>query len=775
MRRQTGSPQQRHGAPSDTDLSAPVDSKTLIWAWLREGWRYRQQSNHALVEKKHAYSERVKYEMSLIELKDFIDYFLMLSDIVRYAKDNGIAVGPARGSAAASLVCYLLRITEIDPMPFPSMLFERFIDINRNDIPDVDLDFDDERRDELRQYAERKYGADHVGNIGTFTKYKGKNSLDDVARVHNIPPYVLNDVKSVIVERSSGDSRASESILDTVNMFPQAKAVFERYPALYKALRLEGNYKSWSTHAAGLVISNDPITDNCAWYERTTGSGKSKKTRNVLSVDKHDAEHLGLMKADFLGLTTMGAISNALKMLGISLQEMYTIPLDDPKIISAFKRNDVTGIFQFGGGATRVVNGDVKPDNFLELCDINALSRPGPLHSGSTGEYIAVKHGHKKPEHIHPIVDRLTVHTKFQIIYQEQILQLVREVGGFDWTHAAEIRKIISQKYGEQAFNRSEGAFLEGAKRLHNMDKATAQKIWRRLATAGTYAFNAAHCVSYSMLAYWTMWLKVYHPQAFYASHLAKFPDDDAQFKLLRDALKHGIKVLPPDLNKSFETWHRDGDSVRAGFSQIPNIGDSYASAIVADREANGPFGDWEDLIRVKGIGPAKMDGIRSMAMSDDPFRIYGVDHILQSVRDALLPSGDLGGRFNHRLIRKASEIPTDAKKDLELVWVGIPTARNPQDIVEDERARTGEDFDTIRKRLKRPDLVKKMAVVAIDDSDETVYLRFSRFDFPRFQEALWDMKLNHDVVVVYGKRLSMVMGRNVQVKKMMIVDGDDL
>lgn len=746
----------------------------LIWEWLRGGWEYRAQRNPALEGKdRQIYIDRVKYEMSVVEEKDFVDYFLMLSDIVRFAKDSGIAVGPARGSAAASLACYLLRITEIDPMPFPSMLFERFIDVSRSDIPDVDLDFDDERRDELRIYAEAKYGADHVANIMTTTQYKGKNSLIDVARVFSIPPFELNAIKNVIVERSGGDSRASESLLDTVAMFPQAQAVLDKYPDLQKAIRLEGNYRGWSTHAAGLVISNDPLTDNVAWYSKTTGTGRNKKTRNVLSVNKYDAEYLGLMKADFLGLSTMGMISRALTMIGVKLEDMYDVPLDDPRIIDAFNRNDVTGVFQFGGGATRVVNGDVKPDNFLELCDINALSRPGPLHSGSTADYISVKHGRKPADHIHPVVDRITQHTKFQIIYQEQILQLVREVGDFDWTHAQEIRKIISLKHGEAAFNMKVDLFIEGADRLHGIDSEIALKIWRKLATAGTYAFNAAHCVSYSMLAYWTMWLKVYHPQAFYAAMLIKFPDEADQFKLLRDAAKHAVEVAAPDLNTSGITWAVDGDMLRAGFAQVPGIGEVTAEAIVANREANGLYLGWPDLERVKGIGPKTMERIVGVSDSDDPFGIHAVDIRLGLVREAI-EYGDLAGLVP-RPTHRANEIPTDATKDLPLTWIGIPTARNPQDIVEDERARTGEDFEVIRKRLKSPNLVKKMAVVAIDDSDETVYLRFSRFVFPRFEKALWDMKLNHDIVIVRGKRLSMVMGRNVQVESMWVIDGDDL
>ena len=775
----------------------------LIWEWLREGWRKRIRRTPHMRANKELYKARLKYEMELITLKDFIDYFLMLADLVGRAKDRGIPVGPARGSAAASLVCWLLRITEVNPMLFPVMLFERFIDLNRTDIPDVDLDFADDRRDEIRLMAIETYGAERVGNIGTFTKYKGKNSIDDVARVHGIPAWKTKIVKDLIVERSGGDSRFDNSLEDTVEMFPAAKRVFEEHPQLYDAFRLEGNYKSMSVHAAGLVISNDPINDTCATYTRTSRG----RLLSVLAVDKYDAEYLNLMKADFLGLTTMGMIMRALAMIGMDLEDMYALPLDDPKVIDGFRRDDVVGIFQFWGGTTRIVNHDVKPDTFLELCDINALARPGPLHSGSTADYISVKRGQLKVESLHPIMDRLTEQTKGQIIYQEQILSLVREVGDFPWTHAQEIRKIISLKKGEAAFNEKEEMFHEGSARLHGMDRETSVKIWRRLVTAGTYAFNAAHCVSYSTLAYWTMWFKVYHPTAFYAACLQKYTakKTDQQFFLMRDALKHDIEFLPPDLLRSERSWSVAGtNQIRAGFEQVNGIAEKLATSILAARERDGDWTSWDDLRPVydhtaekqpvldddgnqrynksgvammeyptlhgvRGFGEAKVKALRDMVDSDDPFGVYAIDRKLGEVRE-LLEKGELGPlpKPTHR----ADEIPTDGV-DFHCVWLGIPRWRNPQDVVEDERARTGEDFETIRKRMKRPDLIKKMAVECIDDSDRTVFLRFSRFRFPEFEKALWNMRMGHDMVLVRGVKRG-GFGTSVHVENMWVIEPDD-
>lgn len=750
-----------------------VTTKELIWKWLREGWKYRIKQNVKLRQNKAVYVARLKYEMDLIELKGFFDYFLMLSEATRWCKDRGIAVGPARGSAAASLACYLLRITEIDPVPIPTMLFERFIDLNRTDLPDIDLDFDDERRHELVQHMSNVYGSDHVGNIGTFTKYKGKNSLEDVARAYNIPKYVIEPVKALVVERSGGDSRGDATLEDTVSMFPAAKAIFEEHPELEYAYRLEGNYKGMSVHASGLVVSNDPLTDNVAYYTKI--DNRSGDTRQVLSVDKYDAEYLGLMKADFLGLSNMGMIGRALDIIGMKLDEMYVVANptihEDQNVIDAFRRNDVNGIFQFGGEATRIVNGDVKPDNFSELCDINALSRPGPLHSGSTADYINIKWGRMEPIHMHPVCDEITKHTKYCIIYQEQILKLVREVGGFDWVHAQEIRKIISQKHGEAAFNMKEEMFIDGAERLHQMDRESAQQIWRRLATAGTYAFNAAHCVSYSMLGYWTMWLKINHPEAFYAASLAKAGDDKVKrYGLLRDATKNGMTFVAPDPNTSGETWNVKDGKVVAGLRQVPGIGPQAVGVILKDRKDNGDFKGWGDLQRIRGIGPKTVTKMEEFATSDDPFGIHRVDKVLNRVREAI-KSGEIG--VLPEPTHKGIDIPTDAT-NLRVTYLGIPNFRNPQDVVEDERARTGKDYAEIIATMDRPDLVKKMAMQCYDDSDKTVYLRFSRYKFPKFEKGLWSIDLDHDVVLIRGTKRG-GFGTSIHVDALWVICPDEV
>lgn len=744
-------------------------SEELIWEWLRRGWRYRWPNNKYMQLHVKECHERIKYEMELIIQKDYQDYFLMLSDLVSYCKDNGCPVGPARGSAAASFVCYLLRITEVDPMPYPIMLFERFIDINRMDLPDIDLDFDDELREMARQRLVDVYGEEKVGNIGTFTRYRGKNAIDDVARVTGVPQWETKKVKSLLIERSGGDSRFDATITDTLDMFPQAQKVFDDNPELNRALPLEGMLRGMGVHAAGLVVANGPLTDYVAVYSRY--DKKNEVTRQIVSVDKYDAEHLGIMKIDALSLKTMGMIRLALEKIGMSLEDLYKIPMDDPATLEGFRTNDVTGVFQFDGRATRSVCSEVKPDSFLEIADVNALSRPGPLHSGSTADYISVKWGRMEPVHLHPVVDRLTKDTKFQIIYQEQILQLVREVGGFPWTHASAIRRIISQKKGEAAFNEMEGMFLEGALRLHQIPQETAIAIWKKLVTAGTYAFNIAHSISYSMLAFWTMWLKVHHPQAFYYACLRKYEDGakngPTAHKLtyiMRDAVDHKISVRAPVLNESAVDWETLGnDAVMAGYMQVPGIGDKLGAIIIQDQQANGPFAGWGELQRVKGFGPAKMKMVQDFAESADPFKIDLLRTTINDVR-LMIMQGGMGKvpRPTHR----SAEVPYNAEK-MQVVWLGTVKQRNLRDMFEEHRSRTGDELRP--QDVKDPHLKESMVLYCEDETGD-LNVKIDRWKYPHFSEALWGLRPQEDLVLVQGiKRGSF--GRQIAVQRLWVID----
>ena len=740
------------------------DSEEMYWAWLDEGW-HKRGFNRLSRRDQIRYRRRIKYESGLIAGKGFVDYFLIVADMCKFAKGSGIPVGPARGSAAASLVCYLLDITEVNPMDFPHLVFERFIDATRKDLPDIDLDFDDELRVEVFNYMTRKYGPEYTGMIGTFTFYKSKNSLDDVARVNGIPPWEVDKVKDVMIERSSGDLRASATIEDTIEYFDQAREVFENHPALGAAMKLEGNVKGMGVHSAGLVIAPEPLTNVCAVYTR---QGKTDRSE-VISMDKYSAEEMGMLKIDVLGLSTMGMLRVATELLGWSLQDLYDIPLDDPETIEGFRENDVVGIFQFDGWAMRLVNQELKPDSFTEVCDVNALARPGPLHNGASSEYIDIKMGNKEPRRYHPLVDDITRHTNYQIVYQEQILRIVMEVGKFEWTHAAYIRKIISKKIGEQEFARQGDTFLKGAVE-NGLEESVAKEVWGDLITAGSYAFNSAHCVAYGMLAWWCMYIKRHHPLEFFTAALRKLPDGK-KLALLKDAVRHDIAIEPPDPVLSERTWQMDEDegSILAGFEQIPGIGEATAEAILETRERaekdGEPWTGWSRLIDVKGIGPKSLEKCMEFVEQDDPFEIHLLTRRLRAVKDAIL-SDDLPCPMP---THTSLEVPyARTGKDMKVVWAGEVLERNLRDLFEVNLSRTGIPLDP--DEVKAPDKAEWLIMRARDD-EEQMMLTIDRWKYPRMKAQAWSIRPEHDIVIVKGTKRGNQSARRIYIEKMWVVD----
>jgi len=763
-----------------------MTSNETFRAWLKDGWEYRGCERLSLAERRK-YAKRLRYEMSIIEEKDFADYFLIVSDAVRFAKDKDIGVGPARGSAAASLVCWLLRITEVNPMLFPHLVFERFIDITRLDLPDIDLDFESARRGEIVDYLVEKYGRECVNQIGTFGTFKSRLALDDVARVHRIPKYEVEQIKDVLLERSSGDLRASATIEDTIEQFEQAAGVVERYPKIMDATALEGNVKSFGVHAAGVAISNEPITQITAILERKV----KKRAIQVVAIDKYDAEYLGVLKIDLLGLSALDALVQMCKMIGKPASFLYDIPIEDDRTIQGFKENDVVGIFQFEGRAMRMVNGSVRPDSFNEVCHVTALARPGPLHNGAVADYVDIKRGEKQPHLRHPALEHITGFTQFQIVYQEQILQIVREIGNFDWTHAAYIRKIISRKLGDQEFNRQWERFWEGAQTIHQrtsfpeIDQELARSIWGDLTTSGSYAFNAAHSVSYGYIAWWTMWFKQHHPGAFYAAMLHRADKKtaggggaggasntkasvtskaklDGQVIMLRDAIKHNFQILPYDLRESDMTWKREGQlGLRPGFDQIEGVGPAMATKIIDWRDSKTGRIDWPDLIQVSGIGPKTIDKLVSFATADDPFGIEKLDRMIESVKSDLprlrLPVP------NHTAV----EVPYERGEDVEIVWLGVVVHRNLRDIFEVNRARTGEELDPAT--VKHPELNEWMLMAGYDGTD-LLSIRITRWKYPKFKKLLWKIALNEDVVLVRGVKPSWRAAREVYVNDIWVL-----
>jgi len=761
--------------PSLPMLRYETDDPVKLWRqWLEQGWEKRGCQRLPRGQRME-YRRRLERERKVIEDKDFIDYFLIVADAVQWVKRQDYTVGPARGSAAGSLVCWLLEITEVNPMRYPNLIFERFIDETREDLPDIDLDFPSEARNPLVDYLAAKYGRECVNNIGTFSTWKAPMALDDAARVYGVPKYKVESVKDVLIERSSGDLRASATIEDTVDQFDIARSVFEEHPDLGIAMELEGNVKGMGVHAAGIVISAGPVTDVCAVYERSV----KDKVYKVVSLDKYSAEKKNLLKIDMLGLANMSFIDACRKEIGWSLADLYDYIYehdDDPVVIDAFRRNDVVGIFQFDGRACRYVCGALGPDTFMEICDITALARPGPLHNGAANEYIEIKHGNKKPELVHPALEDITKNTYYQIVYQEQILRIVVEIGQFDWTHAAEIRRIISRKHGEQAFNRKRDEFLAGATKLHKrsdwpeIEEELALRIWGDCITAGAYAFNASHSISYGTIGFWSQRFKQYDPELYYYMGL-RHMSDAKHNDMIRDAVRHGIKVLPPIPGRSGNTWRKDAPkAIRAGYEQVKGIGDKLSVRIQEFAEKT-PIETWDDLIKVHGVGPKTVEAIKALQHSDDPFGALWIDRALAEVKRAIR-EGELGQvpYPSHTSL----DIPYARGKDIPVVWLGLVHNRNVRDIFEYNRAK-GEEIDleamTIGgKPIERPDLNEWMVMVGDDEHDQ-MGLRVDRYKYPKFRAALWGMRLGAELLLVKGYKPGFLSTRQIWVNDLWVID----
>jgi len=540
-------------------------------------------------DKELKYKERLDYELDLVVKKNFVDYFLVIHDLVKWSKDNGILVGPARGSAAGSLACYALAITEVEPIKY-GLIFERFIDINRMDLPDVDIDFEDIRRPEVKKYLEEKYGEDRVANLPTFAIFQGKSALDDVGRVFRIPFSVINKIKGALIERSGGDSRASMTIEDTFNndVFTYPKKAMEEFPELKHSIGLEGQVRQIGQHAAGVMISNEPMTEFCAFYKM--------KGHRVISMEKKDAEAIGLLKIDLLGLSTLSVISKCARLIKERTKkviDIYNIPLDDPKIYKAFCAGKLFGVFQFDGQAVNQVSRQIQPQDFDSLSAISALARPGPLNSGNTTEYIQRKNGKSPITYVHPVMKNITSDSYGIVIYQEQVMRIMREIGKMSWEDTSEIRKLISRSQGVEKFNTFRDKFIPGALET-GLTQAEADKIWEEMCSYGSWSFNKSHSVSYTVISYWTQWLKVYYPIEFYTSILSLTDQDAKKRNIMKEFMKEGFKIYPVDINKSKQHFSHEKDGIRIGFGDIKGIGDKMADTIVE----NKPYESYDNFVK---------------------------------------------------------------------------------------------------------------------------------------------------------------------------------
>jgi len=540
------------------------------------------------------YKERLQEELQVIADKNFSSYFLVVSDMVGWAKENKILVGPGRGSAAGSLVCYLLGITDVDPIKF-DLLFFRFINPERNDFPDIDTDFMDSRRGEVKDYLKKKFK--HVASISTYTKFKDKGVVRDVARAFLIPLGEVNKaLKSVETFEEFETSSSTQEFRD-------------KYPEVVKfASQLRGRIRSNGMHAAGVVVAKDDISKYVPIETRKDPDNMVSGRIPVVAYDMEQTANLGLIKLDVLGLKTLSVINDtltAIEHMKKKTVDLKSIKLDDSKVYEMLSSGFTKGVFQ--AEATPYTNLLMKMgvSTFEDLAASNALVRPGAMNTVG-GSYIRRKKGEEMVTYAHPIMHDFTERTYGVIIYQEQVMQACVHLGGMSWADADKVRKIIGKKKDASEFDAYKDQFIQGASK--HITSEDADKLWHDFEAHAGYSFNRSHAIAYSMLSYYTAWLKYYYPLEFMLAILKNEKDTDARTDYLLEAKRLGIKVLLPHINESELGFSIQGNSIRFGLSNIKYISDNIGSKIVALR----PFSSYKDFTEKAGV---KGSGINSRAI----------------------------------------------------------------------------------------------------------------------------------------------------------------
>ena len=556
-----------------------------------------------LVEKgldtKQEYLDRLEEELTVIQDKKFGPYFLVVQSMISWAKKEKIMVGPGRGSSAGSLLCYALGITDIDPLKH-GLLFFRFINPERNDFPDIDTDIQDTRRDEVKDYLVRQYK--HVASIATFLEFKDKGVVRDVARALNIP---LVDVNKVL------------KLVDTWDEYCTSKTTAwfrEKYPEVEQyGEQLRGRIRGTGIHAAGVVTSKNPIF-RYAPLETRNSPGSDERIP-VVAVDMEEAEKIGLIKIDALGLKTLSVINDTLNIIeereGTKI-DLLSLDMDDSKVYQMLSEGYTKGVFQCE--ATPYTNLLVKMGvkNLAELAASNALVRPGAMNTIGK-DYIERKHGRQAVNYLHQTMKPFTQETYGCILYQEQVMQACVELGGMSWSEADKVRKIIGKKKDAREFDAFRDRFVDGASKFVSPNQA--RDLWHDFEAHAGYSFNKSHAVAYSTLSYWTAWLKYYYPIEFMYSLLKNERDKDARTEYLIEAKRMGISIKLPHINDSDIDFKIEGKGIRFGLSGIKFISDKIAERYISAR----PFKSFEE---VKAFTFTKGNGVNSRAL--EALRLIG-------------------------------------------------------------------------------------------------------------------------------------------------------
>lgn len=534
------------------------------------------------------YRDRLKYELDVLRTMGFEDYFLLVSYIVDWSRTNGVMTGPGRGSVGGSLVAYLMGITDVDPIRF-GLIFERFLNPDRIDLPDIDLDFMASRRQEVVQHLSEHFGEENVCNIANYSTIAGAGAIRETSKAFGLQEHQFDCSK--LVPKEAGQPVPLEQAVAVV---PELEKFALEHPRVWdNAVALQGCFRNYAQHAAGVVVAGEPIIKRAIVKRGNAGP--------VCNWDKRVVEDFGLIKLDVLGLSNLDILRLAREYIEKATGEVvdYTsLPLDDPKVLESFALGKTYGVFQFeSGGMRRLLKdlGSEEPLTFNDITAATALYRPGPMQSGLMDKYVQIKRGYAEPEYIHPVVKPALAETYSVIVYQEQVMRVAQELAGYSMAEADGLRKIMGKKDPVKMAEQRD-KFVTGCVDTVGLDERVADELFTQIEKFAGYAFNKSHSVAYTLISYMTMWLKVYHPEAFFAACLTILGDEKLQ-GLTKDAQEHGINIVPPDINASSDRFEPGFDKLRgqkilyAPFQSIKGLSEAGAKAILEAKAAHGkPF-----------------------------------------------------------------------------------------------------------------------------------------------------------------------------------------
>lgn len=765
------------------EVPAGYDGNSFLREWCEKGiaWRFPGAAGEKLAQIK----ERLDYELSVIAKMGWPSYFLIVADFIKWARDNSIVVGPGRGSAAGSLVCYLTGITNLDPLKY-ELLFERFLNPERISMPDIDMDFADTRRGEVLEYVGEKYGHDHVAQIITFGTMAARAAVRDVGRVLD-EPYDYCDR----ISKSIPMFMKLEEALKTV---PELKEMYMSEPAAKRlldyAIRLEGVARHTSTHACGVLITQNPLT------EYVPIQYASSSDRSIISqYSLHPIEDLGLLKMDFLGLKNLTIIESTLKIIkntrGLEI-DIDNIPLDDELTYRLFQEGETTGVFQFESSGMKRYLRELKPSEFEDIIAMVALYRPGPMEW--IPEYIAGKHRKKKVAYLHPKLAPILQKTYGVAIYQEQVMQIARDLAGFSMGQADVLRKAMGKKIASLLAEQKE-KFIEGCVK-NGVYQELGEKVFSFIEPFAGYGFNRSHAACYALIGYQTAYLKAHWPGEFMAALLTADQGDTDRVAIEIEECRHmGLKIMAPDINESFGTFTvvtpatkdnrpaaaaSDLKTIRFGLKAVKNVGEHIVDEIIRERKANGAYKDIFDLltrITDKDMNKKSLESLIKCGAMDS----FGERGLLLANLERLLSfhrelARNLGNGQASLFVDAPQAAPASislqpapsATQQEALVWekelLGLYVSEHPYNIFREaldgyaiilarlgeyrtaERVITAGVISTIKKILTRRG--ESMLFVKIEDATNSVELLV----FPKLYKTSADLWQEGRPIIVEGK-----------------------